>query len=429
MHAMLVPFLVAAVGCPPPPERATPRADRPSYVVDIKVTRPFRTVTGAVTVTFTPDRVTDRLVFRLWPNGPLLRSAGSRLDAGPVTSRGAVLPTVRPDPTMLVVRLRPKLEPGSHITVHVPWRLRLPSTHDDRIARFHNGLRLGTFLPLLAWDDRRGWLTDPPAHILGETAATPAADFDLRVRAPHGARVVATGDPLGGGRFRATAVRDVALAVGPFRIRTLIDGGVHLRVASIGLNAQRAGVALAFARHALRALDGRYGDYPWRWYTLVIPPDLQPSGIEYPMLSFVGNSNYARLLIDHETAHQWFYSLVGNDQARDPWLDETLATWAQTRLGSPEAPPGRVEPSRISRHVGAPMTFWDHHPRWYFYGVYGEGVKALQSLGDDAGVDCALRTYVARRAYSIAQPGDLLDELNRVIPDAETHLRAWGIHR
>ena len=429
MPAMLVPFVVAAAACAPPPQRALPSAERPRYVVDVRVTRPFRAVNGTVTVTFTPNRTTNRLVFRLWPNGPLQRSAGSRLDAGPVTMRGAPLPTIRPDPTTLVVRVRRTFEPGSHITVHLPWRLRLPSTHDDRIARFRGGLRLGTFLPLLAWDDRRGWLTDPPARILGESAATPAADFDLRVHAPRGARVVATGDPLGGGRFRAHAVRDVALAVGPFRIRTVTDRGIRLRVASIGLTAQRADVALAFARHALETLADRYGEYPWHSYTLVVPPDLSPSGIEYPMLSFIGKSNYARLLIDHETAHQWFYSLVGNDQARDPWLDETLATWAQTRLGSPEAPPGRVEPSAVGRHVGAPMTFWDHHPAWYFYGVYGEGVKALRSLGDDAAVDCALRWYVARRAYSIAEPGDLLDELNRVIPGAEAHLRAWGIHR
>jgi hypothetical protein len=44
-------------------------------------------------------------------------------------------------------------------------------------------------------------------------------------------------------------------------------------------------------------------------------------------------------------------------------------------------------------------------------------------------VDCALRHYVARHAYSITEPGDLLDELDRVIPGAERRLRAWGIRR
>jgi hypothetical protein len=429
MRTMLVPLLVAAVACPQPPQRAVPRADRPRYTVEVRVTRPFRTVTGALTVTFTPNRATDRLVFRLWPNGPGQRHAGSRLIVGKVTSRGAVLPAARPDPTTLTVGLGRTLETGSQITVHVPWQLRLPSTHNDRIARFRDGLRLGTFFPLLAWDPRRGWLTGPPARILGESAATPAADFDLRVHAPRGLRILATGAPLGGGRFNAHAVRDLALAVGPFRIRTLVDRGVTLRVASIGITNRRADVALAFARKALDALGRRYGAYAWRWYTLVIPPDLPPSGIEYPMLSFVGESNSARLLINHETAHQWFYSLVGNDQARDPWLDETLATWAQTQLGSPEFPPGRPVPAGIGRHVGAPMSFWDRHSAWYFYGVYGAGVKALRSLGHTAAVNCALRAYVARRAYSIAQPGDLLDELNRVILGAEARLRAWGIYR
>ena len=75
------------------------------------------------------------------------------------------------------------------------------------------------------------------------------------------------------------------------------------------------------------------------------------------------------------------------------------------------------------------MTYWDRHPSWYFYGVYGEGVKALRSLGDDDAVDCALRRYIAEHAYSIAQPGDLLDELNRFIPGAEGRLRSWGIYR
>ena len=36
-------------------------------------------------------------------------------------------------------------------------------------------------------------------------------------------------------------------------------------------------------------------------------------------------------LAAHEVAHMWFYALLGNNQARDPWLDESFATYAQAR--------------------------------------------------------------------------------------------------
>lgn len=78
----------------------------------------------------------------------------------------------------------------------------------------------------------------------------------------------------------------------------------------------------------------RYGRYRWTSFTLVVPPNFFGGGIEYPMFVFVGRSSYERLVIDHETAHQWFYSLVGNDQARDPWLDgaeKRLRAWGIRR--------------------------------------------------------------------------------------------------
>lgn len=31
----------------------------------------------------------------------------------------------------------------------------------------------------------------------------------------------------------------------------------------------------------------------------------------------------------HEIAHQWFFAIVGNDQALEPWLDEALATYCE----------------------------------------------------------------------------------------------------
>lgn len=416
--------------CPPIPPAPPPRADRPHYALNVRIADDLKTVQGDLTVRFTPNRPTSRLVFRLWPNGPLQRREGSQLEVGDATADGEKLSATRPDPTTLV--LRTSLRAGQTTTVHLPWKLAVPFKARDRVSRFANGIRLGSFFPVLAWDPRRGWVTDPPARILAESSTTPTADFDVRVTAPHGLQAIASGTEVAPGHWHARAVRDVGLAAAHFDV---VTGTAHaprpvtVRVAVAKSAAVQGRPALQRAIRALQHLSRLYGPYPWRTYTVVAPPDLHSTGIEYPTLSFIGASPILRLIVDHETAHQWFYSLVGNDQARDPWLDEALATWGEVQLGS--GLPGGVagEPAADFRHVGAPMTYWNEHEFGYFHDVYGGGVVALASLGPAAKVNCALRRYTARNAYRIAQPGDLLDALNRIIPGAERRLRRFGIHR
>jgi len=53
----------------------------------------------------------------------------------------------------------------------------------------------------------------------------------------------------------------------------------------------------------------------------------EPRTITPPTMGTVLNN-----LIDigvHETAHQWWFASVGNNQALEPWLDEALATYSE----------------------------------------------------------------------------------------------------
>jgi hypothetical protein len=74
------------------------------------------------------------------------------------------------------------------------------------------------------------------------------------------------------------------------------------------------------------------------------------------------------------------------------------------------------------------VSFFGRNTAEYFRQVYGGGVAALASLHAEAKVNCALKLYAARNAYTIAQPRDLLAELDRVIPGAAARLRRFGIH-
>ncbi|MCU1373277.1 MAG: uncharacterized protein JWO68_563, partial [Actinomycetia bacterium] len=119
--------------CPAVPARVGPDPERPRYRLRVDVRPAANTVSGDLTVRFTPDVATDRLVFRLWPNGPKLAQAGARLDAGPVSlDGGAGTPGQRPDPTTLVVPLGRTLAAHHAVTASLPWTLTLPGAVSDR---------------------------------------------------------------------------------------------------------------------------------------------------------------------------------------------------------------------------------------------------------------------------------------------------------
>jgi hypothetical protein len=401
-----------------------PAADRPRYRLDLRVPR-RGAVRGVEQVTFTPDLDTGRLVFRLWPNGPDQAGEGARLDVADVRVEGRQAATAMPDRTTLVARSGAGFRRGRPVQVSLRFRLRLPGPVLDRISRHGDAVRLGSFFPILPWEPGVGWDTDPPTTILAEASSSPTADFDVRIRAAPGLGVVTTGVPTGGGRWRARAVRDFAVAVGRFEtasVRVAAPRPVWVVAAVVHGLPVTARAAAETAGAALRSLSRRFGPYPWPALRLAVMPDLGHAGIEYPNLIFLGAGAVGRVTT-HEVAHQWFYSLVGNDQARDPVLDEGLATYAMG--GTPFAPPARVP---VVRHAGAPMSHWDPLPYVaYQVGVYGGGASALRSLGSRPLVDCALRVYVSRNAYGIATQAGLVRSLERVIPSAPARLRPFGL--
>ena len=420
-----VAAMAATATCPAVPARRAPDPNRPRYRLQVDVRLSDNVVDGRLSVDFTPDAPTDRLVFRLWPNGPRLQAAGARLDVGPVSLDGA--PPRHgdvPDLTTLVVRLDRTLLPGRTVTASLPWRLTLPGPASDRIARIGDTVRLASFFPILAWEPGTGWGVQPPTSNFAEASVSPTADFDVQVSTPPGLQVLATGVPRDGGRWEARAVRDFGLSVGRFRLAEGQSGGVKV---TVGVEAGLADDPTGYLRTVVRALDdfsGRFGPYPWSTFTLAITPRLS-GGIEYPTHVLQGPGTQGRTT-PHEVGHQWFYALVGNDQGRDPWLDEGLATWAEARfLGNLAEFRSRPMPADAAGRSGAPMTYWNGRSS-YYRGVYVQGAQALAALGDAALVDCALRHYVARHAFRVAQTKDLVTSLEVVFPDARATLARFG---
>jgi hypothetical protein len=393
----------------------------------ISIAASKKVVRGTSNVSFVLDRPSDRVVFRLWANMPVERQVGARLDVRDVRVDDAAVPTTEPDPTTLV--LDRGVAAGERVNVSMSWTLRLPRTPTERLASLA-GVRLAAFFPLLAWSGS-DWALDPPAAQL-ETWTSPTADFDVKITAPKGLRVFASGIRVGADHWRALAVRDFALEASRFTVaRRVVDvpAPVVVTVASESRYVDMR-MFLDAAVNAITGFSERYGAYPWSTYTVVVETDRPQLGDEYPTLVFV-SADFGRIVVTHETAHQWFYSLVGDNQGRDPWLDESLAEWATARLLGEVAGEAAVDtPPEVLDHLGEPTAFWAPLPFMplVWDGLYLQGVKALSALGNPDAVDCALQRYVHDNAYQTATPRDLLAALSLTFPNAEAVLTGFGAH-
>ena len=418
--------------CPANPARAEPDPARPRYTLAVDVSPGEGVVQGRQQVVFTPDVDTDRLVFRLWPNGSPATPAGAAAtrEPGPVTVGGRPATSTRDDATTLSVRTGAGFRARQPVDIALTWRLEIAGPANDRISRNGDALRLGSFFPVLPWEPGVGWATDPPAGPFAEASTSPTADFDLTVSVPDGFGVLASGapDPARPGHYTASAMRDVAVSVGRFDTVSAVamapqpvqvTVGVHRGVLESGAQYLERTVA------SLEDFGRRFGPYPWTTFTMAVTPDLG-GGFEYPAHVMQGTGTLG--IVAHEVGHQWFYALVGNDQGRDPWLDEGLATWSDARFARAlDRLQSRVVPAVARNMVGQPMTFWADKGRAYQEGVYTQGAQALAALGDPDLVDCALRVYVAQHAHRIARQADLVRSLSTVFPDAAATLAAYGV--
>jgi hypothetical protein len=95
---------------------------------------------------------------------------------------------------------------------------------------------------------------------------------------------------------------------------------------------------------ALNRFSDRIGAYPYRHFTVAETPD--GVGMESPGMIWVDatleKSRFPYIVV-HETGHHWFYAVVGNNQASDPFVDEAtvdfltrdaISSWRQSQCGT-----------------------------------------------------------------------------------------------
>lgn len=342
--------------------------------------------------------------------------------------------------------LRAPLTMNSSITFTLSYILNLPPQN----AAFGYTLRqtnLGDWYPFIPpYSSAKGWLVHDPA-VVGEHLVYDIADYqvDIRLADTETALIIAASGNLISHeknlyRYRLEAARSYAWSVSPeYRVIETQNDGVLYTIYVFPEDFIAGQASLAAASQAVSLYSELFGAYPHDSLSLV-EADFK-DGMEYDGLFFLDKDlydhysgqpqGYLTAITVHETAHQWWYGLVGNDQAVEPWLDEALATYSELLFYETKYPE-HVDwwwQTRVNRFdISGPIngTIYDYENfRSYVNSVYLGGARFIHdiraAMGDEA-FFMFLQEYVEENYHQQASAEDFMGFLTQIHPEKKDKL-------
>ena len=243
------------------------------------------------------------------------------------------------------VPLDQSIEPGQPFELEVKFRTRIP-----RLAyRFGSGdgvFMLAYAYPILNVLDTEGWHKSYNSKY-GDPFCLASANYLVRLNLPDGYSFVSPGvvtDALAedNGRqsflIKAENIRDFSLAVMyDYKEMSQQVEAMNVKCCYPAAGAVPGHSILQQSYEMLSYYSDIFGQaYPYPDLKIVFVPMQGLSSCELSGMIFLSNdliSSFQQqgndyFFLAHEISHQWWYALVGNDQLKDPWLDEGLANWS-----------------------------------------------------------------------------------------------------
>lgn len=335
---------------------------------------------------------------------------------------------------LLAVPLSQEMFPGDKVTVELTYKVTLANIK-HRLGYTSNAVNCGNFFPIVCHIDNDNF-SETPYYAVGDPFVSDCANFDVTVCAPSKFVVAASAqltsvtsaDGFDTWHYTGNARRDFAIVMSDkYKKLTSQVGDKQLHYYYFADAEPEA--TLAVQKGMFEYMNKHVGEYPYEQYS-VCETDFCYGGMEYPCLAMVTSGQQAyKTAVIHETAHQWFYGVVGNDQIANPWMDEGLCEFL-TCLYMDEAGLAPLEngikaaTKNYVTYVDVLNRYYDHtdttfrpinaykNDGEYVVMTYVKGCLLFDTLYCTMGKDKFLRTladYYAACAFTLATPQQMTD--------------------
>lgn len=344
--------------------------------------------------------------------------------------------------TVLKIKLKEPLKPQKKLVLTFEFEAVIPPSN-GRFGYGMNTFNIANWYPILAAYDEQGWHKDP-YYSIGDPFYSEVGLYEVNIKAPRDYTIAASGSLQNklqdGGQtvwsFNTGLVRDFALIAGANFGTKEVNTGKTRITSYYTKDKEIYGIkALEYAQQALFFFSEHFGEYPYDDYC-VVAADFYIGGMEYPNLVMIGDEFYGpgdflEYVVVHETAHQWWYGLVGNNQIEEAWLDEALAEYSTLlyyehfygrKAGQMVYEQAILNPYKLYEAANTPgpiLRPLSHFSQWREYSatVYYKGAIMLMELEGRIGkakLHEALQYYCQENLYRNAAAADFIEALNHV---------------
>ena len=317
-----------------------------------------------------------------------------------VNGQKATWKTERGNPDIAKITLAQPLAPGARLKITTPFLLKIPDSY-SRLGHVETSYQMTQWYPKPAVYDNRGWhampyldmgefysefgsfdvtITVPANYVVGATGTlqTPSELEFLNRKAQQDADYFSKNPPKKGSealdtfppsstemktiRYTAERVHDFAwFADKRFFVlkdqATLTSGKKVDCWAMFPHSEMHLWQKGAFyIRRAVEFFSEHVGEYPWPQATAVHSALSAGAGMEYPMITVIGDSNTPTSLDDvitHEVGHNWFYGILASNERDHPFMDEGINSYYEYRYMRQYY--GKADPMHVPKWLLDPM--------------------------------------------------------------------------